>query len=345
MSSFEPKKHHMREVLLYFFNIKKSAAESHRLLVEAYGECALSKTTCEDWLRRFKSGDFDVNDKERPGAVKTFEDAELQALLDEDDAQTQQQLADQLGVNQSTISDRLKAMGKIQKMSKWVPYELSPRDIERRKTMCEILLERQERKSFLHQIVTGDEKWIYFSNPKRKKSYVNPGQPSTSTAKRNIHGGKVMLCIWWDQKGVVYYELLQPSETIDGALYRRQLIRLNRALQAKRPEYAERHTKIILQHDNARPHVAKVVQTYLKTCGWEILPHPPYSPDVAPSDYYLFRSMSSALSEQRFSNHAEVKNWMDGWIESKPEKFFWDGLHKLPKNWRKVIENDGNYIQ
>ena len=46
---------------------------------------------------------------------------------------------------------------------------------------------RLKKKSFLHRIVTGDEKWIYFDNPKCKKSWVNPGQPSTSQPVRNIH--------------------------------------------------------------------------------------------------------------------------------------------------------------
>lgn len=77
-----------------------------------------------------------------------------------------------------------------------------------------------------------------------------------STAKPNIHGKKLMLCIWWDQLGVVYYELLNPSETITGALYRTQLMRLSRALKEKRPQYYSRHEKTILLHDNARPHVA-----------------------------------------------------------------------------------------
>lgn len=54
---------------------------------------------------------------------------------------------------------------------------------------------------------------------------------------------------------------------------------------------------IILLHDNARPHVVVSVKNYLKTLDWEVLPHPPSSPDIAPSDYHLFRSVAHALSE------------------------------------------------
>ena len=55
-----------------------------------------------------------------------------------------------------------------------MPYELKVRDIEMRKTTCKILFDRFKRQSFLHRIVTGDEKWIYFDNHKRKKLWVNP---------------------------------------------------------------------------------------------------------------------------------------------------------------------------
>ena len=69
---------------------------------------------------------------------------------------------------------------------------------------------------------------------------------------------------------ILYNELLQPNQTITGDLYRTQLTRLSRALREKRPQYAERHDKVILQHDNARPHVAKGV----KTLKWEALCYP-----------------------------------------------------------------------
>jgi len=91
-------------------------------------------------------------------------------LLDEDDAQTQETTRESI-VTQEAISIRLKSMGKIQKIRKWVPHELNERQQENRKTTCEMLLARYKRKSFLHRIVTGDEKWIYFENPKRKRSW------------------------------------------------------------------------------------------------------------------------------------------------------------------------------
>ena len=68
-----------------------------------------------------------------------------------------------------------------------------------------------------------------------------------------------MLCIWWNQKGVLYYELLKPGETINGERYRTQLISLKRAITEKRPEYATRHEAIIFDHDNAsKKHLEKM---------------------------------------------------------------------------------------
>lgn len=127
MSNFVPKKEYLRGILLHYFFQKKSAAEAHRILVETYGDHALSETTCRDWFRRFKNNDFDVEDKERSGAPKKFEDEELEALLDEDPCQTQNELAESLGVDHTTVAKRLKALGMIQKQGNWVPYEKTAR--------------------------------------------------------------------------------------------------------------------------------------------------------------------------------------------------------------------------
>ena len=72
------------------------------MLIEAYGEAALSERSCREWFQKFKNGEFDVDDKERSGRPKVYEDAEMEALLDEDSCQTQEALA--LGVTQPAIS-------------------------------------------------------------------------------------------------------------------------------------------------------------------------------------------------------------------------------------------------
>ena len=195
MSNIVPEKVFLRGVLLHYFNIKKTAAESHCILAEVYGEHALAERTCQKWFARFKSGHFGLEDEERPGKPKKFEDEELEALIDEYCCQKQGDLAESLGVTQAAISKRLKAAGSIQKQGNWIPHELKPRDVERRFCLSDMLLVRYKKKSFLHRILTGDEKWIHYDNPKRKKSYVKPGQPAKSTAKPNIYGAKVMLRI------------------------------------------------------------------------------------------------------------------------------------------------------
>ena len=82
---------------------------SHRVLVEVYGDRALSdrERTCQKRFARFKSGDFDLEDQERAGCPIKFEDVELEALLDEDPCQTQEELALSLEVTQQNISLRL----------------------------------------------------------------------------------------------------------------------------------------------------------------------------------------------------------------------------------------------
>ncbi|GFV02217.1 mariner Mos1 transposase [Trichonephila clavipes] len=165
MSAYEPKSRHLGEVLIFCFNMKKFVAEAHRMLSNTYGEAAISERTCPEWFQRFKNGDFDVEDQHGGGREKVFKDAELEALFDQDSCQTQQELAESLGVTQQAFSKRMKVMGMIQKQGNWVPYELKPRDVERRLFACEQLLARQRWKVFLHRILTGDEKWVRYDNP------------------------------------------------------------------------------------------------------------------------------------------------------------------------------------
>lgn len=129
MANSIPNKEFLRGILLQYYKEKKSAAAAHRLLVKTYEEHAFGETTCRDWYRRFKRGDFGVKDQERSGAPKKFLDSELEALLLQDPSQTREQLAETLGVTGSTVSYRLKAMGMVQRKGS---YELKSKGVEKR---------------------------------------------------------------------------------------------------------------------------------------------------------------------------------------------------------------------
>ena len=194
------------------------------------------------------------------------------------------------------------------------------------------------------EIVTGDEKLIYFENPSPIYSYVSPGQPAKTVPKKNRFGKKVMLCVWWDMKGIIYWELLESGETINANRYSQQLRRLNEAIHEKRTGKGHGHRKVLLLHDNARPHVAIKTHNTILDLGWDVLPHPAYSPDLAPSDYYLFRSLAHHLKNQEFKSYDEVKNMLGNFFESKPESWYSDGIKELPTRWAKVISEDGHYF-
>jgi hypothetical protein len=100
---------------------------------------------------------------------------------------------------------------------------------------------------------------------------------------------------------------------------------------------------MILRHDNAWPHTANTTKAAIQELDWEILPHPHYSLDLAPSDYHLFHSLFNNLHRVSFSNDAELQNWLDDFFTAKPADFFTCGIENLPERWEAVVNNGAEY--
>ncbi|EFO98411.1 hypothetical protein CRE_29217 [Caenorhabditis remanei] len=101
---------------------------------------------------------------------------------------------------------------------------------------------------------------------------------------------------------------------------------------------------LVLLHDNARPHTATKTRNFLKAQGVEVLPHPPYSLDLAPTDYHLFRSLQNSLAGQKFDDRIQVKSYLDDFFSSQPAEFYAAGIAELPQRWQDVISTHGQYI-
>jgi [histone H3]-lysine36 N-dimethyltransferase SETMAR len=102
--------------------------------------------------------------------------------------------------------------------------------------------------------------------------------------------------------------------------------------------------KVKLLHDKTRPHVAKTVRERIENLGREVLPHPAYSPDLAPSDFQLFRSMQHFFQEKIYTEVESIKKDLDSYFSSRPEGFYKSEIEPMPERWEKVTLNDGNYF-
>ena len=128
---------------------------------------------------------------------------------------------------------------------------------------------------------------------------------------------------------------MPPGQTVTGEVYRQQLTRLNEKLSQKRPALVNRKGEILL-HDNARRHSAKDTQEHLKQMGWEVLPHPPYSPDLAPSDYHLFRSLEHHIRNKTYRDQDDVENDLNSFFNQKTLGFFKKGIQNLVTRWQEM---------
>ncbi|KHJ80258.1 transposase [Oesophagostomum dentatum] len=226
---------------------------------------------------------------------------------------------------------------------KWVPHDLSAAQKKSRYEYALELERRHRNHPFLDRLITCDETWIPLDNRRPSKQCLRLTQKSKVTPKVGLHPNEVMLCVWWRKYGIIHWELAENRQTIDAELYYSQLEHISekiceaelRGLYRKGP---------ILQQDNARPHVAQCTLDKIESLGWELLPHPSYSPDAAPSDYYLFSSLKCYLTGKRFFNVAEVKSMLSQYFDSKSPAFYRHGIDKLPEKRRSIIVSNGDYF-
>ncbi|GFO15713.1 histone-lysine N-methyltransferase SETMAR [Plakobranchus ocellatus] len=113
------------------------------------------------------------------------------------------------------------------------------------------------------------------------------------------------------------------------------LTALKKQIVAKRPGLLRRG--VVLQHDNATPHSANLTQQWLQRYGWEILPHPAHSPDLAPSDFHLFGPLKRHLGGMAFETEDDLISELRNWFDNLDVDFFRVGINSLLSRWQKCI--------
>lgn len=104
------------------------------------------------------------------------------------------------------------------------------------------------------------------------------------------------------------------------------------------------NNEFLLQQDNAPAHTSRATQRAIRELEFDVLPHPPYSPDLAPTDYHLFRSMAHFLKGRSFTRVEQVETVVQEFFDSKPPAWYRRGIEQLAERWHNVVENGGLYF-
>ena len=327
----------IRVLLLHEFRLGHKATEAANNICSTMGEGVISIRTAQHWFNRFKNDNLELDDLPRSGRPLELDVDLLTQLIEEDPRLTLRCLAEQLGCSHTTVEKHLIELGKTWRYGVWIPHELSPHQLQLRVDACMDLMTSHRNYQWLRNLITGDEKWVLYINYTHRRQWLGAGQTGVATPKTDPYPKKVMLSVWWGVNGIIHWEILPNGCTITADLYCQQLDRVAEKLKRKQD-------RIYYLHDNARPHIAKSTRTKLLNLGWITVPHPPYSPDLAPTDYHLFHSLSNHLREKKFDDENDVKMELLNFFDQKSKDFYERGILSLPERWRQVIDSSGAYV-
>ena len=242
-------------LLLHEFRLDHNAAEAARNISSTMSKDTLSIRMAQNWFNQFRNNNYELNDLPRPGRPTEINIDDLKQLIGRDPRLSTRCLAEQLGCSHVAVEKHLKELGKTWRYGVWIPHELSSSQLQHRVDVCMGLKTFHRNYEWLSNLVTGDEKWILYVNHTRKRQWLGVRQTSIRTPKNDLYPKKVMLSIWWNIRGIIYWELLPTGSTVNADLYCEQLDRVAEKLYKKQD-------RIYFLHDNARPHIAK--STYEK---------------------------------------------------------------------------------
>ena len=144
-----------------------------------------------------------------------------------------------------------------------------------------------------------------------------PSRPKKFRVQKSA--GKVLASIFWDQDGILLIDYLPKGQTIDPDYYLSLLVQLKYILKEKRRGKVSKG--ILFLHGNAPAHRALATQKKLAYLGFHCIDHPPYSPDLALSDYHLFPGLGKQLKVRHFFSDAEVIAAAESWLDGQPSDF------------------------
>ncbi|UYV81463.1 hypothetical protein LAZ67_20001259 [Cordylochernes scorpioides] len=279
--------------LTYTTSLSKSREEEER--TEPMGERHLHFSIPDSVEpEAFKEGRGEVADEPRSGrptTARTDENVDrVLEVLRTDRRLSIQKIADTLHMSTFVVHGIVTEDLQMPKVcTKLVPKVLTQDQKELRVLRCQELLDLiQNEPGFLNSVVTGDESWMFEYDPESKRqscAWHTKSSPRPKKARMSKSRIKTMIIVFFDIRGIVHCEFLTQGQTVNSAFYLEVLRRLKRRIARVRADIKD---TVKLHHDNATSHTAFIITNFLARSNTPVIPHPPYSLDLAPCDFFFF---------------------------------------------------------
>ncbi|XP_063387674.1 histone-lysine N-methyltransferase SETMAR-like [Cydia fagiglandana] len=339
-----------RSVIKFLFKEGLSPTQIKDRLDGVYGESSPSYSTVKNWVNEFRFGRETVEDlghDGRPVEVLTPENINsVQEEVLSDRRLKIREIAARLGLSKSTvhciIHDHLH-MSKV--CARWVPKLLSAVQKEERVKCASKFLELCDENptNIIERLVTGDETMVLYYDPESKRESMEwrfKNEKPPIKAKVHQSSKKLMCTIFWDCHGILMVDF---KEIINSEYYASLIHKLRASIKEKRRGKLAKG--VLLLHDNAPVHTAFVAKAAVRECGFTEVDHPPYSPDMAPSDYFLLPNLKRDLRGKKFFNDEDLEAAVLGHFEDKISRYFYKGIEMLIQRCQKCVDIKGDYIE
>ncbi len=323
-------------------------------LVQCFPRNLLSNSWIYFWMEQFRSGrhrivDLHCQPKRKSGRSQRNIRA-VESLVAQDRCITIPRIMVDTGLKATTIHRILtKDLSLAKRCAKYVPHDIGPPQIARRAAICDFWTRLRIREPRVFRVaVTMDKSWIYCYDPLTKqqsREWLRSMEPRPQKPQKTLGTRKVMVVMFFDSQGLVYREFVRRPRTVNQLLFRQILTRFDIAFQNRRPRGTAQGRRF-LHMDNASPHTTFLTRQHLQNLGWTVLPHPPYLPDLAPNDFWLYPRIKRGLKGRKFATLQELEDAFDNEVGMICVNEFRRCIgQKWPERWRRCLAVQGNYFE
>ena len=347
----ELNREHFRAMIFYDFRRGLTQQQCADQLALTFGDEAPSRATVFRWFSEFNRGRSALQDEFREGRPKSVVVPEnidaVRELVLQDRHVTYREIEGYLGISSTRIHSILHEHLAVKKIcSRWIPHNLTIAQKKARVDWSKEMLKKFHRGASkdVYKIVTGDESWIYAYEPETKQQstvWVFQDEPNPTKVVRARSTSKQMVACFFGINGHAATVPLEERRTVNSEWY--TTICLLEVFGEMRK--TNRRRRIIFHHDNASSHTSAQTSAFLSTENIELMGHPPYSPDLAPNDFFLFPHIKNKLRGQRFSTPEEAVDAFKTHVLEVPHSEWKKCFENWFKRMQKCIDHHGEYFE